>query len=91
MPVGWLLRALDLRIGHYGPKFAALFFADSQPWHLFGQHVAMNWVSVLPLVLAADRLPGHVAARAIGALYGLAYHVAVNSLALPLFFRDPTP
>ena len=28
---------------------------------------------------------------AIGAAYGLAYYVVVNSFALPLFFGDPTP
>jgi len=28
---------------------------------------------------------------AIGAVYGLAYYVVINSFALPLFFGDPTP
>jgi hypothetical protein len=36
--LGLLFRAFELRIGHYGPRFALLFVADHQAWHLLLQH-----------------------------------------------------
>lgn len=92
MPLGWLFRALDLRIGHYGPKFAALFIDQPQPWQLFVQHLAIGWVSALPLLLLLLLQPRAAAWPVLsGAAYGAAFYGAVNSLALPLYFGDFTP
>lgn len=91
MPFGFAFRAAGMRVGHYGPKFAALFVENPSPVFLFAQHIVLGWVSVLPfiLLLVYIRLP--VPAIVAGAIYGAAYYVLVNSLALPLYFADPTP
>jgi hypothetical protein len=91
IPLSPLFKHFGLRIGHYGPKFAALFVDDAQPWMLFTQHLLIGWLSALPLLLileatAAGRWP----VRA-GALYGFCYYMMINSLVLPLYFHDPTP
>jgi uncharacterized membrane protein YagU involved in acid resistance len=91
VPLAPLFRAAGLRIGHYGPKFAALFFDDPQPWLLFLQHLVIGCVSAVPLLLVllstrAGRWP-----VAAGAAYGAGYYVVVNSLALPLYFGDALP
>jgi uncharacterized membrane protein YagU involved in acid resistance len=89
MPFGFAFRAMGLRVGYYGPKFASLLTADPSPLFLFTQHMVIGWLSALPLILiiAQTRLSPVVT----GILYGVAYYVAVNSLALPLYFGDPTP
>jgi len=91
MPVGFLLQQLGLRVGHYGPKFAALFFNEPTLVIQFVQHLLLGWISTLPLLLILLRLPRNISPLAMGAMYGLAYYVVVNSLALPLFFGDATP
>jgi hypothetical protein len=91
MPFGLLFRLLDLRIGYYGPKFAALLVDNPTRLELFLQHLVLGWVSALPLLVILVRLQGKADPMAIGAAYGLAYYVVVNSLALPLFFGDLTP
>jgi hypothetical protein len=91
MPFGFAFRALGLRVGHYGPKFAALFVNDPGPAFQFAQHIVLGWLSAAPLVLLLCwrrvTLPPVVA----GSVYGVAYYVAVNSLALPLYFGDELP
>ena len=91
MPFGFLFKFLDLRVGYYGPKLGALLFGEPGRFVLFLQHLVLGWVSALPLLLILVRLQGTAAPMAIGAAYGLAYYVVVNSFALPLFFGDPTP
>lgn len=91
MPFGLLFKLLDLRVGHYGPKVAALIFGHFSLAVLLAQHLVIGWLSALPLLLILVRFQGFAAPAVIGAAYGLAYYVAVNSLALPLFFGDPTP
>lgn len=91
MPIGLLFRLFDLRVGHYGPKFAALYLAAPGPAALFVQHLVLGWISALPLVwlpLASWPLGRQLA---VGAVYGAGYYVAVNSLALPLYFGDALP
>lgn len=91
MPAGLLFRALDMRIGHYGPKFAALYLTSPGPLALFAQHLIVGWVSAIPLcMIRLQRRPVDHAV-ALGALYGFAYYVAVNSIALPLHFGDALP
>jgi len=91
MPFGFFFRLLDLRIGHYGPKVADFLFGNSSLGVLLVQHVVIGWLSALPLLLILVRFQRLGAPAAIGAVYGLVYYVALNSLALPLFFGDPTP
>lgn len=91
VPLSPMFKAAGLRIGHYGPKFAGLFVYDPQPWMLFVQHIVIGWISALPLLLI---LTGTVARQwpvLAGAIYGAAYYVAINSLALPVYFNDPLP
>ncbi|MEQ1682737.1 MAG: hypothetical protein ABL916_03745 [Burkholderiaceae bacterium] len=91
VPLSPLFKAMGLRIGHYGPKFAALFVDDPQPWLLFVQHLLIGWVSALPLLLILMRTGAGRWPIRTGAAYGAAYYVVVNSLALPIFFGDLTP
>ena len=90
MPVGFAFRAAGMRVGHYGPKFAQLFVDAPGPLFLFAQHIVLGWISVVPLLLFLARArPAHPVTA--GAIYGAIYYVAVNSLALPLYFGEPTP
>lgn len=91
MPFGLLFRFLDFRIGYYGPKLAAVLFGEPTRPLLFAQHLVIGWISALPLLVIMVRLHKLSAPISIGAAYGVAYYVAINSLALPIFFGDPTP
>ena len=91
MPLGWLFKTIGLRIGHYGPKFAALFIEDPQIWHLLVQHLLIGWLSTLPLLLILLYIGRTSWWLLAGALYGAVFYVLVNSFALPLYFGDPTP
>lgn len=91
VPLAPLFMWMGLRIGHYGPKFAALFVDDPQPWMLFAQHMIIGWISAVPLLWILVTTPLGRRPLIAGASYGAAYYVAVNSLALPLSFGDPTP
>ena len=95
MPFGLLFKWVGLRVGHYGPKVGeALFGHQPDPWMpvlLLVQHFVIGWLSALPLLMFwLWRAP-----RAIrlgdGLLYGLAYYLAVNALALPWLFGDAFP
>lgn len=91
VPLAPLFTWMGLRIGHYGPKFAALFIEHPQQWMLFVQHMVIGWISAIPLLWVLAATPAGRHPLIVGAAYGAAYYVAVNSLALPLFFGDPTP
>lgn len=91
MPPGFLFQALGMRVGHYGPKFAQLWVDQPTPPLLFAQHLVLGWVSALPLLWWLARTGAGLRPVFSGALYGAAYYVGVNSLALPLYFGDPLP
>lgn len=91
MPLSPLFKAAGLRIGHYGPKFAALFFDNPQPWLLFVQHLVIGWISAIPLLLLLTLTSAGKNPIRAGAVYGAAYYVVVNSIALPLYFGDALP
>jgi len=80
-----------MRVGHYGPKFAALYLEDPGRLALFMQHLVLGWVSALPLCLLPLHRMSSSRVLAVGALYGVAYYVLVNSLGLPMYFGDPLP
>lgn len=91
LPFGALFKMAGLRVGHYGPKFAGLFFTEPGPVLLFAQHLVIGWVSALPLLALLPGRGRRPRALAIGAAYGAGYYVLVNSLVLPWSFGDPTP
>lgn len=91
VPLSPLFKAAGLRIGHYGPKFAALFFDNPQPWLLFVQHLVIGWVSALPLLVILAQTGAATRPVLSGAVYGAAYYVLVNSFGLPLYFGDTLP
>lgn len=90
MPFGFAFKAMGMRVGHYGPKFGALFVQDPTPFFLFVQHIVLGWLSALPLLVLLSRIPPNFS-LVTGGLYGAGYYVLVNSLALPLYFEDPLP
>ena len=91
MPPGLVFRALEMRVGHYGPKFASLYLDNPGQPELFLQHLVLGWISALPLCALALRDAPVSGVLAIGAAYGVAYYILLNSLALPLYFGDPLP
>lgn len=91
MPPGLLFQRAGWRIGHYGPKVAGWWADQPGPPLLFGQHLLIGWVSTLPLLWLSVRTGAGLWPLASGALYGAAYYVAINSLALPLLFGDALP
>jgi uncharacterized membrane protein YagU involved in acid resistance len=91
MPVGYFFRALEMRVGHYGPKFAALYLTAPGPAVLFLQHIVLGWLSAVPLALAPLHNMSTRQALGLGAAYGVLYYLLVNSIALPLYFGDPLP
>lgn len=91
MPFGAAFRAAGLRVGHYGPKFAGLFVVDPGPAFLFAQHILLGWISALPLVAWLVLRPGRHSPVLLGTLYGIGYYMAVNALALPIYFGDRLP
>ncbi len=91
VPFGLAFRAAGMRVGYYGPKFAALFVDNPGTPYLFAQHIVLGWISAVPLVLVVAFLPLKASPVLLGLAYGAAYYVLVNSLALPLYFGDPTP
>ena len=78
MPVGFIFRALEMRVGHYGPKFASLYLEDPSGAALFIQHLILGWVSALPLCLLPIHRMSRSLALAIGALYGIAYYALIK-------------
>ena len=91
MPVGLVFRMADMRVGHYGPKFAGLYLSNPGPGALFVQHLVLGWISALPLALLPLHRTSTVQALGIGALYGSIYYALVNALALPLYFGNTLP
>jgi hypothetical protein len=91
MPAGFVFRALQMRVGHYGPKFAELYLSSPGPAALFVQHIVLGWISAWPLALVPLHRMSGPAAALVGAAYGALYYVAVNALALPIYFGDPLP
>lgn len=95
VPAGLAFKAIDLRVGHYGPKVASVLFGElPQPWMqltLVAQHFFIGWLSALPLLLYWQSRAESVPKLRHGAVYGAAYYLLVNALALPLLFGDPLP
>jgi uncharacterized membrane protein YagU involved in acid resistance len=95
IPFAAVFRARGLRINEYGAKTLDLFVGQvDPPLHYlltFVQHLLISWLVAVPLILLLARFSGRRDRILIGLVYGGAFYVAVNSLALPLAFGDPTP
>jgi hypothetical protein len=95
IPFAAVFRARGLRVNEYGRKTLALVVGDVPPGlHYlltFVQHLVISWIASAPLLLLLAVLPDRRARLLVGLAYGAAFYVAVNSLALPLAFGDPTP
>lgn len=90
MPPGFLFKAIGLRVGHYGPKLGEALFGEPSPMLLFAQHLVIGWLSAVPLLLLFG-ITQAMSPILVGTMYGIAYYVLVNSLALPLIFGDTMP
>lgn len=95
IPFAAAFRAWDLRINEYGAKTLALLIGEvAAPLHYLltlAQHLLISWLVAAPLLImlsCISRTRGRILA---GLLYGAGFYVAVNSLALPFAFGDPTP
>jgi len=91
MPAGFLFTELGMRVGHYGPKFAALYLSAPGELALFVQHMVLGWISAIPLVLTPLHSVSYSTLILWGTVYGTFYYVVVNSLAMPLYFGDELP
>ena len=95
IPFAAVFRAKGLRINEYGRKTLALLVGEVSPPAHTGltliQHMVISWVAAVPLLLVLRDVPARSTRVTVGAMYGAVFYVAVNSLALPWAFGDPTP
>ena len=91
MPVGYAFKYLGLRVGHYGPKLAETLFGNTSELLLMTQHFIIGWLSAIPLLLVLVVVGKRGSSTLVGAIYGVAYYVVINSLALPVLFGELTP
>jgi uncharacterized membrane protein YagU involved in acid resistance len=95
IPFAAAFRSFGLRVNEYGRKTLSLLVGEVAPplHHLLTltQHLVISWLAAVPLLLLLRRIADRPARLVAGAVYGAGFYVAVNSLALPLAFGDPTP
>ena len=95
IPFAAVFRVTGLRVNEYGRKTLALMVGDVPPrLHdllTLLQHLAISWVVAVPLLLVLRGVAGRRGRVLAGLVYGAGFYVAVNSLALPWAFGDPTP
>jgi len=95
IPFAAAFRSRGLRVNEYGRKTLALLVGDvAPPLHTlltFVQHLIISWVAAVPLLLLLRTITDRRARLLAGAAYGAAFYAAVNSMALPMAFGDPTP
>lgn len=95
IPVAAVFGAFGLRINEYGRKTLDLLVGEVvPPVHYlltFIQHLVISWLAAVPLLLLMGSIADQRARLLVGAVYGAAFYAAVNSLALPFVFGDPTP
>lgn len=95
MPFGLLFLALGLRINEYGMRVIQTWFGDLPRGVRVGlfalEHFVISWSVAIPLLILLLIASGRVSHVLVGAVYGGAFYVVVNSIALPAFFGYPTP
>ncbi len=95
IPFAAMFRALGLRVNEYGRKTLELLVGQvTVPLHYLltlMQHLVISWMAAVPLLVLLGSIADRRVRLLIGAVYGAAFYAAVNSLALPFVFGDPTP
>ena len=95
IPVGLAFYLAGLRVNEYGPRIVQILFGGLPPGGRFAAfaalHFLISWTASVPLLLILATPHRRVPALLLGAIYGLAFYVAVNSFALPWIFGDSTP
>jgi hypothetical protein len=96
IPFAALFRVVGLRINEYGRKTLELVVGHvASPllhWVLtFAQHLLISWFAAFPLLWLLRQVGDRTTRVFLGAFYGAAFYVVVNSWVLPLYFGDPTP
>ncbi len=95
IPFAAAFRARGLRVNEYGRKTLAHLVGDvAPPLHFlltFIQHLVISWLAAVPLLLLLRSIADRRARLLLGAAYGAAFYVILNSMALPFAFGDPTP
>ena len=94
IPFAAVFQAYGLRVNEYGRKTLALL-VGVRPVPLdhlltFTQHIVISWFAAVPLLFLLGKT-GNRSRVLVGALYGAAFYVVVNSISLPFVFGDPTP
>lgn len=95
IPFAAVFGKLGLRVNEYGRKTLELLVGEVVPpvHYLLAviQHLVISWFAAVPLLLLMGSIADQRARLLVGAGYGAAFYAAVNSLALPFAFGDPTP
>ncbi len=95
IPFAAVFRSFGLRVNEYGPKTLQLLVADApapfQSLLILIQHIVISWFAAVPLVVGLSGTSDRPIRVLVGALYGAAFYIVVNSLALPFAFGDATP
>lgn len=93
VPVGLALSAAGFEVNRYGELLAEQLTGSRRPAVLFALHLVIGVVSVVPLAVAAAAAlrPRRMIMLVGGAVYGAAYWLGVNALALPLLYDRPFP
>lgn len=95
IPLAAIFRARGLRVNEYGRKTLALLVGETKPPFdlvlTFLQHLVISWAAALPLLVVFERIVDRRTRLLVGTAYGAGFYVALNSLALPIAFGDPTP
>ena len=95
IPFAAVFRFCGLRINEYGRKTLELLVGEVTPRLHFlltlVQHLVISCLVAVPLLWLLNGIGDRRARLLIGTIYGAAFYVAVNSLALPFAFGDPTP
>jgi hypothetical protein len=96
IPFAALFRAAGLRINEYGRKTLELVVGPMASPLLhgvltFAQHLLISWFAALPLLWLLRQIGDRTTRVSVGAFYGAAFYVVVNSWLLPRYFGDPTP
>jgi hypothetical protein len=95
IPFAAVFGAFGLRVNEYGRKTLELLVGEVVPpvHYLLAviQHLVISWFAAVPLLLLMGSIADQRARLLAGAVYGAAFYAAVNSLALPFAFGDPTP
>jgi uncharacterized membrane protein YagU involved in acid resistance len=95
IPFGLAFTALGWRVNEYGRAVLKALVGDLPAGLrvvlLLVEHFLISWTACVPLLLLLLATRHMAAGWLVGAAYGAAFYVAMNSLALPWWFGDPTP